>query len=253
MKSSKKTHFFIALVIVLVIVIGFIEFKVTYPIKEATTDITPSKTYTMSIDTTFNLYVFQPSFSRIELKTGTMPSTENDSIAFCAAAAYTKSILDTFSIDNIIGGHVACGQPHNIDTTPDHYGRFVCKDDYWQFIEIEDVATVDSIIKEGGSMFTQHWVIKNSNIYLGNKRTASNYYRALCEKNDTLMIAQSKKPIPFRIFAKALKAYKMENALYMDMGSGWNHSFYRDSDNQIHILFKRPDEYYCTNWITIYK
>lgn len=54
------------------------------------------------------------------------------------------------------------------------------------------------------------------------------------------------------LFVKALKAYGVENALYMDMGSGWNHSFYRDNHDSIHVLFPKTHNY-CTNWITFYR
>ena len=43
-----------------------------------------------------------------------------------------------------------------------------------------------------------------------------------------------------------------ENALYMDMGAGWNHSFYRDSSNVLHILHPKTHSY-PTNWLVVYK
>lgn len=212
--------------------------------------------YTMQIDTTFNLYVFKPNFSKVKLEIGKMPSTNNDSIIFCAAAAYTSSRRDTFAIDNIVGGYISNGRPHNICFKRAHYGRFVCINNQWEFIEIDNFSAIENTIVEDGSMFTQQWVIKSGDIYRPYARKDSTddhfIYRALCEKNDTLMIAQSNHHIPYYLFVKALKAYGMENALYMDMGSGWNHSFYRDNANELHIIFPRRN-HYCTNWITFYK
>lgn len=212
--------------------------------------------YTMQIDTTFNLYVFKPNFSEVKLEIGKMPSTNNDSIIFCAAAAYTSSRRDTFAIDNIVGGYISNGRPHNICFKRAHYGRFVCINNQWEFIEIDNFSAIENTIVEDGSMFTQQWVIKSGDIYRPYARRDSTdnrfIYRALCEKNDTLMIAQSNHHIPYYLFVKALKAYGMENALYMDMGSGWNHSFYRDNANELHIIFPRRN-HYCTNWITFYK
>ena len=38
--------------------------------------------------------------------------------------------------------------------------------------------------------------------------------------------------------------------LYLDMGRGWNLSFYRDAEGKLHILhpYAHP---YCTNWIVV--
>ena len=259
MKKNREKN--IAIILVLILAIGLIAYKAIETkhkinaIKTKTTPY-PVQEYSMQIDTTFNLYVFKPNFSKVKLEIGKMPSTNNDSIIFCAAAAYTSSRQDTFATDNIEGGYISNGRPHNICFKRAHYGRFVCINNQWEFIEIDNFSAIENTIVEDGSMFTQQWVIKSGDIYRPYARNDSTddrfIYRALCEKNDTLMIAQSNHYIPYYLFVKALKAYGMENALYMDMGSGWNHSFYRDNANELHIIFPRR-HHYCTNWITFYK
>lgn len=261
MRMKKNREKYIAIILVLILAIGLIAYKAIETKNEINaikTKTTPNQVqeYSMQIDTTFNLYVFKPNFSKVKLEIGKMPSTNNDSIIFCAAAAYTSSRRDTFAIDNIVGGYISNGRPHNICFKRAHYGRFVCINNQWEFIEIDNFSAIENTIVEDGSMFTQQWVIKSGDIYRPYARKDSTddhfIYRALCEKNDTLMIAQSNHHIPYYLFVKALKAYGMENALYMDMGSGWNHSFYRDNANELHIIFPRRN-HYCTNWITFYK
>lgn len=261
MRMKKNREKYIAIILVLILAIGLIAYKAIETKNEINaikTKTTPNQVqeYSMQIDTTFNLYVFKPNFSKVKLEIGKMPSTNNDSIIFCAAAAYTSSRRDTFAIDNIEGGYISNGRPHNICFKRAHYGRFVCINNQWEFIEIDNFSAIENTIVEDGSMFTQQWVIKSGDIYRPYARKDSTdnrfIYRALCEKNDTLMIAQSNHHIPYYLFVKALKAYGMENALYMDMGSGWNHSFYRDNANELHIIFPRRN-HYCTNWITFYK
>ena len=261
MRMKKNREKYIAIILVLILAIGLIAYKAIETKNEINaikTKTTPNQVqeYSMQIDTTFNLYVFKPNFSKVKLEIGKMPSTNNDSIAFCAAAAYTLYEKDTFAIDNIVGGYISNGRPHNICFKRAHYGRFVCINNQWEFIEIDNFSAIENTIVEDGSMFTQQWVIKSGDIYRPYARKDSTdsrfIYRALCEKNDTLMIAQSNHHIPYYLFVKALKAYGMENALYMDMGSGWNHSFYRDNANELHIIFPRC-HHYCTNWITFYK
>ncbi len=209
----------------------------------------------IQIDTTYNLYVFRPSFSRVELEVGQMPSKQNDSIVFCAAAAFTLAFRDTFAYDNIVGAYITHGKHYGRYAANQHYGRFVCAKQHWNFIERNDHKTVDSIAKEeDGCMFAQKWIIKDNEIYqpYAINGGRQNFYRALCEKDGMLLIAQCRQSVPFRRFAEALKAYGMNNALYMDMGSGWNHLYYRDNNDSVHILFPHTHNY-CTNWLTFYK
>ena len=78
-----------------------------------------------------------------------------------------------------------------------------------------------------------------------------NIYRALCEKNGKLCIIESKKVMTYAFFVECLKAYKVAHALYLDMGSGWNHAWYRDKGKIVELHPKTHN--YCTNWITFYK
>ena len=50
------------------------------------------------------------------------------------------------------------------------------------------------------------------------------------------------------------KGYKCGpyNALYCDMGRGWNYSWYRKEDGSVKELFPTPGKY-TTNWITFYR
>jgi hypothetical protein len=51
---------------------------------------------------------------------------------------------------------------------------------------------------------------------------------------------------------QALLDAGVENALYMDMGAGWNHSFYRDENGLVHILHPKGHDY-PTNWLVVMK
>ena len=205
------------------------------------------------IDTTANLIVFQSNFSRVELEVGTMPSKDNDSVIFCAAAAFTAQLKDTFAYSNIVGAYITHGKHYNQYACSGKYGRFIYADHQWQFADADNHSLLDSAAAKGGCAFTQWWIIKSGEaIPLARKGSQQNIYRALCEKDGKLMVAQCRKVIPYELFVKSLQAYGIEFALYMDMGSGWNHSFYRDNTGTEHILFPRT-HHYCTNWITFYK
>jgi len=215
----------------------------------------------IDIDTTASLCVFEPHFSRVELEVGTMPAKDDTSVIFCAAAAFTRDYLDAFGHGNIVGAYVTHGVAYNGYEGKGRYGRFVYHTKRWRFIDAGDHTSYDATVAGGGCAFTQMWVIRNRHIFkpyaMSSDSTRSNVYRALCEKDGKLLIAQSRRSVPYHVFVKALMSYGFDNALYMDMGSGWNHSFYRsgqDMQTHLHILFPiRNNTRYCTNWLTFYK
>lgn len=100
--------------------------------------------------------------------------------------------------------------------------------------------------------FAQELIIYNSEI-LQTVRTDdnSNIFRALCELSDTLCIIESDTTTTFGEFKVSLKKANVTNAIYLDMGRGWNYAWYRDNDSIIELHPKIHD--YCTNWITFYK
>ena len=65
-------------------------------------------------------------------------------------------------------------------------------------------------------------------------------------------VIDGKMPMTFGTFKKLLATYGAKEALYLDMGTGWNHSWYRDeSGNAVDVFpYSHP---YCTNWLTFYK
>ena len=44
----------------------------------------------------------------------------------------------------------------------------------------------------------------------------------------------------------------VSEAIYLDMGTGWNYAWYRINDETIVGLHPKVHDY-CTNWITFYK
>ena len=89
------------------------------------------------------------------------------------------------------------------------------------------------------------------------KKKKWNIYRVLCEKDGRLCIVQSKKVVSFGFFVRCLLALKVTNALYLDMGSGWNYAWYRDVKGIRKEVFPESKKSYFytyrTNSITFYK
>ena len=79
-----------------------------------------------------------------------------------------------------------------------------------------------------------------------------NSFFSTCLKDGKVCIADSQEKIPYAQFVKQLEKYGVQEALYMDMGPGWNHSWYRDNHNHVHELFPHTHNF-TTNWIVFKK
>jgi hypothetical protein len=197
-----------------------------------------------------------------------MPDTTNENVIFCAAAAFTGKCLDYFDHSNILGHHISKGvlyegYTEDKDGIPfaDRYALFV-----WQGIDslgrmlpkgfhsIPNNPLLEMTTLQKGMAFTQHWVIKDGEVFSPciQPLQRSEHFRSICQKGDHYMVIANQDEMPYSEYLDLLLAYGVENALYMDMGSGWNHSFYRDADNQLHILHPKTHSY-PTNWLVVYK
>jgi hypothetical protein len=100
--------------------------------------------------------------------------------------------------------------------------------------------------------FTQHWVIKNGVVYEHEIQPMDRveHFRSICQKGERFYVIANCEEMAYQDYMQALLDAGVENALYLDMGRGWNHSFFRDSDGEVHILhpYAHP---YCTNWIVV--
>ena len=80
----------------------------------------------------------------------------------------------------------------------------------------------------------------------------TNEFRALCLIDDKVAIADSNGFMTFGDFIKNLLKAGATEALYLDMGPGWNYSWYRDENGNLIEIHHSPTKY-ATNWITFYK
>lgn len=210
---------------------------------------------TVAIDTTVNLLVYYPDFSRIDLVCGTMPSKSEQEVVFCAEAAFTAELLSTFKHSNICGSHVSGGKYYD-NGKSGAAGCFTWWKGGWQFGLGKEakITQLKSAAQKQGMGFCQYMIIRNGAATKAKpfRDEAVNEYRCLCEKNGKLCIVDCRKPISFGLFRKALLSYGVKHAIYLDMGSGWNYSWYRDEAGKVHEIHKVPGAY-TTNWITFYK
>ena len=212
-------------------------------------------------DTTVNgLIVYYPQFSRIDLVCEKMPSQQDDSVVFCAEAAFTHELLDEFAHSNIDGDHVSGGKRYTGAKCKDNSGAFAWFSDMkWEFVNGEYDELLDSVAAAGGMGFGQAIIIYDGESIrplwrevIGSTTMAQ--FRALCEKDGRLCIVDSRDEVSYEKFVALLEQFAPTHALYMDMGAGWNHSWWRDTDGKVHEIHPVAEKSrYCTNWITFYK
>ena len=209
------------------------------------------KNYIERIDT-MGLIVLYPNYSSVDLVCGEMPSKTDSSVVFVAAAAYTGECLKEFKHSNIAGDHVSGGEKYKGYKCKRNNGLFLFYNNSAKFCKSSETQELDSAAKYGGAAFSQEFILHNGELLKTyRKNNNKNCFRALCNHNDRLCIIESDTILPFGDFKNLLKEYGVTDAIYLDMGTGWNHAWYREKGDIIELHPKTHS--YFTNWITFYK
>ena len=218
-------------------------------LKEIAAPFTPVDTLS-----TYNLNIYKPKYSNISLVCGERPDMENKAIIMMIGAAFTGNCLTEFDHSNICGSHTSNGEYYQNPIGERLTGTFTFSGGKPEF---HYKANGDEILREaaqnGGSGFMQETIIHNSNIVPHTRPDKNvNQFRALCLLNDSVVVVESKNTIEFGTFAASLKKLGVKEALYTDMGPGWNYAWYRDSGGNPIEIHSFPT-IFATNWITFYK
>ena len=212
---------------------------------------TLDQSYKMQVDSTANLILYDITDCQLDLACGTMPNAGQKEVVLCVAAAFTGKCLDSFVHSNILGPHISHGVLYEGYEEKGGYAVFASWNGKKGFFRKEDTKKLEEVAAAKGMAFTQYWVVKNGEGYNPPRQTVKQeYYRCIAQKGGRTYVIDSKDIVKFDFFVKSLIEIGVENALYMDMGKGWNHSFYRDKEGEIHILHPKTHEY-CTNWLIV--
>lgn len=212
-----------------------------------------------------SLIIYYPSFSRIDLICGQMPSKKDKEVILCCEAAYTEKKERVFSHENIDGDHVSGGKRYSgtpcqeTETKIGNTGIFAYYDNMWHYAKgTESADLLDSAETHHGMAFGQaiiYWEGEQQKTTRGTLDYAlkkTTHYRVLAELNGRLCIIDSKDAIPYARFLELLEEIKPTYAIYLDMGHGWNYSWWRDDKGVAHEIHPTPGEF-TTNWVTFYK
>ncbi len=215
--------------------------------------VSTTKDASVQVVDTLGLRIYYPNYSRIDLVCGDIPSKEDDSVIMFAEAAFTGELLDTFRHTNIAGYHVSNGKRYKGFRCKRNNGAFVYYNGKPKFVYRNYSAEFDKAASCVDCGFAQEMIIHNGKKVPHTRKAANtNEFRALCLIDGKVAIADSQGVMKFGDFINDLIKAETTEALYLDMGSGWNYSWYRgDNGNPIEI-HPTPTKY-ATNWITFYR
>lgn len=202
---------------------------------------------------TCSLILLFPQFKSVDLVCETMPSQDDEKVIFVAEAAFTGELLKEFKHTNIAGDHVSSGSRIKGYKCPRNTGAFVYHNGTWKFLYQSYDEALDEAAANGGCGFGQEMIIHQGELVTAIRKDYSkNVFRALCEVDGKLCIAESSLVENYVDFKNSLMKVGASEALYLDMGAGWNHAWYRDDVGEVVELHKKSHNY-CTNWITFYE
>ena len=92
----------------------------------------------MMVETTENLNVYYPEYSRIDLVCGQMPKAAQKDVEFCCEAAFTGELLNEFKHSNIADNHICNGVMKKGYRCKTNTGGFVWGKGKWKFMRKAD-------------------------------------------------------------------------------------------------------------------
>lgn len=197
---------------------------------------------------TDTFYVFFPKYTHVDLEYGVRPKKSDKSITWCSGAAFQHDIQLGFSDDNIEGYHASKGVYSDSQYVKEGYGSVVFYDGDFEFEFDDPEAAIKNAADHGGSGFMQYRILKDGELVNDFSMPRVRSYRVIAELGGNLCVIDSIEMMHFDDFISKLKELNVTNALYMDMGAGWNYSWYRKLNGNVRTLFglKVP---WSHNWV----
>lgn len=191
---------------------------------------------------------------KMDMMCGEIPSPENDSIILAFAGAFTGTEFDKGHA-NVAGDHVAGGKRFKGYRCKRNTGAFTWSSPSGPQFHYKDyTSALDSAAQEGGMGFTQEMMIHNGNAVKTTRPLGNiNVFRALCLDSDNqLALYESQGIVTFGNFIDALLSQGVKEALYTDMGQGWNYCFYRVNQSEKSPTYLHSTSLpYASNFIVI--
>ena len=201
---------------------------------------------------TGEVYVFFPEYTEVELVCQHRPPKSDASITWCSGAAFQHDVSLGFTQENVEGDHAVRGELYLSPYNKASYAAFTFADGRFSFDFDNPTEAVRKAAEAGGSGFMQFGLIRDGETVMLVSRPRVRCYRTLAELNGNLCIIDSVNMIRFEDFMAELHRLGVTNALYTDMGAGWNYSWYRNAAEKVITLFSLPVPW-SHNWFVFRK
>ena len=212
----------------------------------------------VKVDTTVRgLVIYYPPTDSIELRCFDRPDPAADSsIVFCCAAAFTADWKTARDHARICGDHVSQGMLYKRPKLKRNTGAFIVQESGWCFDHKPDADQeyFRTSFRMATTAFRQEMMI-----HLGKQVPTTrpdknvNHFRALCQIDSTLCVVDSAEAIPFGDFIQLLLDAGIYEALYLDMGPGWNYSWYREYADSNVTWIHSTSLPSATNWLVFHR
>lgn len=197
-------------------------------------------------------YVIFPAYDNIELACGARPSKSDEAITWCSGAAFQHAISLGFTHENIDGDHAVNGALYISPYNKDSFAAFTYAEGRYAFAFDDAPQAIRAAAEAGGSGFMQFGLIRDGQPVMSINRPRARCYRTLAELNGHLCVIDSVRMLRFEEFMAELERLGVTNALYMDMGAGWNYSWLRNAAGRVVTLFGLPVPW-SHNWVVFKK
>ena len=200
---------------------------------------------------TEDLYIYCADYTDISFVAGDRPSKNDESIQLCVAAAFQDTYQLDFHHSNIVGWHASEGRLER-GKPQDRLGAFTYVDGIpriWNIDEAEEA--VREAAASGGSGYQQFIVLYDGQRG-GHRSDEFRCYRVLALLNGKACVIDSRTQMHYSEFISALENLGVRDALYCDMGSGWNYSWYRNAEGKTVDIIGMPWPF-SHNWLVFRK
>ncbi|MBQ9631701.1 MAG: hypothetical protein IJV04_02125 [Lachnospiraceae bacterium] len=196
---------------------------------------------------TDDLYIYYADYQDLSYEAGKRPSKNDPDSLMCVAAAFQSSYQLGFSHDNIVGWHTSDGQLYQ-GKPQENLGAFTYIYGTARIWDTEDAKeAIHNAAAQNGIGFQQFIVL-----YDGKRGSHGSdefrCYRVLSILNDKLCVIDSRTQMHYDDYIRALQELGVKDALYCDMGSGWNYSWYRAEDGRPVNIIGTPWPF-SHNWL----
>ncbi len=180
---------------------------------------------------TDDLYIYYVNYNDLSFVSGKRPSKDDQDNLMCVAAAFQDTYQLGFSHDNIVGWHASDGQLER-GKPQDGLGAFTYVDGVARIWDTDEAEEAVQNAAAAGGMGFQQFIVLYDGQHGGHNSDEFRCYRVLAILNGRACIIDSRTQMHYDDFILALQNLGVQDALYCDMGSGWNYSWYRGADGK---------------------